>query len=108
MENISKQEELPNHMVVMILGILSILTCCCWGIPGLIMGIVALLLAAKSKKLIEENPGSYTSGSIKNLNTGRICAIVGISFSAFYFIYVIALVFSGGMEALSTMPWDQL
>jgi hypothetical protein len=108
MENISKQVELPNHTAVMVLGILSILTCCCYGIPGMIMGIVALSLAAKSKKLFQESPENYTSGSVKNLETGRICAIVGISLSAFYFLYVIAMFFIYGMAALSTMPWDQL
>ncbi|MFM2249450.1 MAG: hypothetical protein RLZZ358_377 [Bacteroidota bacterium] len=108
MENINKQVELPNHTAVMILGILSILTCCCYGIPGLIMGIVAISLAASSKKLFQENPENYTSGSLKNLETGRICAIVGISLSAVYFLYVIAMFFIYGMAALSTMPWDQL
>ena len=36
-----EKQKLPNATAVLVLGIASILTCCCYGIIGLILGIVA-------------------------------------------------------------------
>lgn len=94
-----EKQKLPNANAVLILGILSILTCCCWGIVGLILGIVALILAKKDTKLYEENPELYQGYS--NINTGRILAIIGIILSAVYFafnIYLYAVVGEDGMK----------
>ena len=38
---------LPNATAVLVLGILSIVTCWLYGIPGIIMGIIAIVLAQK-------------------------------------------------------------
>ena len=53
------KQKLPNATAVLVLGILSILTCCCYGVIGLILGIVALVLASRDMKLYFENPESY-------------------------------------------------
>jgi len=82
-----EKQKLPNATAVLILGILSILTCCCWGIIGLILGIVALILAKKDSKLFFENPDAYSGYS--NLNTGKILAIIGIILSSIYLIFTI-------------------
>jgi uncharacterized iron-regulated membrane protein len=103
----SKQEELPNHLPVLILGILSIVTCCCYGIVGMALSGIALYLASSSNNLYLANPEKYTAGSYKNLKTGKLCAIIGLALSALYFLYVIVVFFIYGMTALSTMPWDQ-
>lgn len=103
----SKQEELPNHTAVLVLGILSIVTCCCYGFVGIVLGVVALFLASSSNKLYVENPDKYTPASLKNLKTGKLCAIIGLALSALYFLYVIVVFFIYGMAALSAMPWDQ-
>ena len=83
-----EKQKLPNATAVLILGICSILTCCCWGIIGLILGIVAIILAQKDLKLYNENPELY--GGYSNLNTGKILAIIGnySQFNIFHFYYV--------------------
>ncbi len=83
-----EKHKLPNANAVLALGILSILTCCCWGI-GLILGIVALIVAKKDIVLYSENPEHFQGYS--NINTGRILAIIGIVLSSLYLIFMIYL-----------------
>lgn len=92
----TNKRDLPNASAVLILGIISIVGCFCSGLPGTICGIIALVLASKDKKLLQENPLAYTENSIKNLESGRICAIIGLSVSALFIIgAIIYLVFIG-------------
>ena len=82
-----EKQKLPNATVVLVLGILSILTCCCWGIIGLILGIVALIIAKKDIALYIENPEHYDGYS--NINTGRVLAIIGVFLSSLYLIFTV-------------------
>ncbi|MBK8599953.1 MAG: DUF4190 domain-containing protein [Flavobacterium sp.] len=84
-----EKQKLPNATAVLVLGILSILTCCCWGFIGLILGIVALVLAKKDMALYIENPEQYLGYS--NINTGKVLAIIGIVLSSLYLIFMIYL-----------------
>ncbi|MBC7607302.1 MAG: DUF4190 domain-containing protein [Burkholderiales bacterium] len=93
-----EKQKLPNATAVLILGILSILTCCCYGIVGLILGIVALVLAKKDLTIYIENPELYEGFS--NINTGRILAIIGITLSSIYLIFTIYLYAVVGEEGL--------
>jgi len=95
------QQALPNATAVLILGILSIVTCCCYGVVGLILGIVALVLAKKDKGLYLANPSVYTEGSYKNLNAGRICAIIGLVLNIIYLLMYIVLIAMFGFGILS-------
>ena len=91
------KRNLPNATVVLVLGIISIITCCCWGV-GLILGIIALVLAKKDLVLYQENPDLYLNYS--NLKIGRVLAIIGIVISTITlitFIYINAVV---GEEAV--------
>jgi hypothetical protein len=93
-----ENQKLPNATAVLVLGILSILTCCCYGLFGLALGIVALVLANKDMKLYKEFPEKFSN--YKNLNVGRILAIIGVVLnvlSLIYFIFIISMI---GMEAL--------
>lgn len=92
-----EKQKLPNAQAVLILGILSILTCCCYGVIGLILGIIALVLAKKDTKLYLENPELYSNYS--NIKTGKILAYIGISLSAIYLIITVYMyVFIGADE----------
>jgi len=93
--------ELPNATVVLVLGIVSIPTCCCYGIVGIVCGIVALILAKSASNLYASDPGRYTEGSYKNMNAGRICALIGIVLSVIFIIYMITIIAKVGMEGLS-------
>ena len=84
-----EKRNLPNATTVLALGILSIITCCCYGIVGLILGIIALVLAKKDLVLYNENPDLYLNYS--NIKIGRTLAIIGIVLSVIFllaFIYV--------------------
>jgi len=76
--NYGIQQSLPNATAVLILGILSIVTCCCYGVIGVILGVVALILSKRDRALYAANMSFYTEGSFKNLNAGRVCAIIGL------------------------------
>ena len=88
--NFQTQQPLPNATAVLVLGIISIVGCFCYGIVGLICGIIALILASKAKKLYEENPGKWSNYA--NLNAGRICAIIGTIISGLYMLFLIVYV----------------
>ena len=91
------QVALPNATSVLILGIISIVACCCYG-GGLILGIIALILAAKDRRRYADSPSMYTRSSYNNLNAGRICAIIAIVFSVLYIVFMIAFIGVIGLE----------
>ncbi|RED49620.1 CCC motif membrane protein [Seonamhaeicola aphaedonensis] len=92
-----EQQKLPNATLILVFGILSILGCCFYGI-GIILGIVAIVLASKATKMYAENPDSYTG--IQNVKTGKILSIIGIVLSALYLFLIIWLVMTFGWETL--------
>ncbi|MCA6363542.1 MAG: hypothetical protein IM638_10930 [Bacteroidetes bacterium] len=85
----NNQRQLPNSTGVLVLGICSIVGCFCYGIPGLICGVIALILAVGARKVYEQSPDAYTVSSFKNLNAGRVCAIIGTIISAIGTIFLI-------------------
>lgn len=101
--NLDVNQKLPNATAVLVLGILSIVGCCCYGVVGLTLGIVALYLAKKDLQLYKANPNVYTNYS--NLNTGKILAIIGVCLSA---IYLIILIISLIMFGFDGMQQEQL
>jgi hypothetical protein len=109
--NTGIQQTLPNSTAVLVLGILSIALCWCYGLFALAMGIIALVLSAKAKTIYQENPDAYTQSSFKNLNAGRVCAIIGTVLSSLYMVIVIiyVLVVGVALSALFTQfPWESL
>ncbi len=100
LNNPLQHRPLPNATAVLVLGILSIVTCFCYGILGLILGIIAMVLAGKDKTLYTASPETYTEASLKNLNAGRICAIIGLILSALYLIFIIAFIALIGIDAM--------
>ncbi len=100
------KEPVPNATAVLVLGILSILFWCCWGL-GLIMGIIALILGSKSKKLYKENPERYSLSSYKNLNAGWICALIGTILAGLGLVLgLIGLMIGSGF--MHFIPWDNI
>ena len=101
------QQPVPNSTAVLVLGILSIVFCWCYGIIGIVLGIISVVLGGKGKKLYDENPGMYTVGSFNNLKAGRVCGIIGLSLSILYLVIIIIyIVFIGTM--FSMLPWEQM
>jgi hypothetical protein len=86
------QQVVPNSTATLVLGILSIISCWLYGLPGIILGIIALYISSAGKKAYEANPTWYSLASYNNLKAGRICAIVGLCLSAIYFIVAFIIV----------------
>jgi len=98
-------QTLPHSTAVLVLGILSIVTCCCYGIIGVICGILAIVWANKDQLLYDANPGIFSLSSLKNLKAGKICGIVGLCLSALYILIILgSLIFTG--SPLKNFPWD--
>jgi uncharacterized membrane protein len=93
------QQKLPNATAVLVLGIVSIVSCCCYGLPGIITGIIGLVLYKKDNELYQQNPTLYSD--YNNLKTGRILSIIGIILSIltiFYLVFVISYI---GWDAIT-------
>ncbi len=96
------KQQLPNATTVLVLGILSIVTCICYGVIGITLGIIALVLAKKDSQLYRHNPEMYTG--YENLKAGKICAIVGLSLGSLYvLLLIIYFIFIGMMMPLSEL-----
>ena len=91
---------LPNATAVLILGIISIVTCFCYGIVGIICGIIAMVLAGKDKALYNADPERYTVSSYNNVKAGRTCALIGLILSALYVLFIVVIIATVGLEAL--------
>lgn len=106
--NQGPQMALPNATAVLVLGIVSIVGCMCYGVPGLICGIIALVLGNKDMARYRAAPGQYTAGSYSNLKAGRICAIIGLSLSALYVIMMIIMFAMYGSLMSDPRFWQSL
>jgi hypothetical protein len=105
MEN-QTQRPLPNGTAVLVLGIISIVVgCFCYGVAGIVCGIIAVVLANKDLKLYNADPTLYTTGSYSNVKNGRVCAIIGLSLSVVLVICWI-IFFSIWGAAILTHPQD--
>ncbi|WP_047789482.1 CCC motif membrane protein [Tenacibaculum mesophilum] len=93
-----EKQKLPNSTGVLVLGIISILGCCCYGFIGLILGVVALVLAKKATTLYNENPDEYDG--INNIKIGKILAIIGVILSSLYIITMVGMILFFGWDAL--------
>jgi len=93
------QPNLPNATIALILGILSIPACCCYGL-GLIFGIIAWVLAGSDIKKYNLNPNGYSISSYKNTKAGKVCGIIGTILSLLYIICLIAMIVIFGWAAL--------
>ena len=94
------QQQVPNSTAVLVLGIISIIGCFCYGVIGVICAIIAIVLAGNGKKLYDENKALYTEGSYNNLKAGKICAIIGLVLSIIYILIIIFAFAFIGIEGL--------
>jgi hypothetical protein len=69
--NYRPEEQLPNAVIILVLGILSIVFCQPLGIAALIMG-------NQSMALYRQEPNRYSESSYNMVKAGRICGIIGI------------------------------
>ena len=101
------QTPVPNSTAVLVLGILSIVFCFCYGFIGMVLGIIALILASKGNTLYKANPNAYSLSSFNNLKAGKICGIIGVVLSSLYLLVIVLYLVIIG-TALTALPWSQM
>ncbi|MBN2486795.1 MAG: hypothetical protein JXB34_12545 [Bacteroidales bacterium] len=84
------KQQLPNATATLVLGILSIVLCWTWGIIGIVLAIIALVISKKSVVLYNQSPDMYLGYG--NLKAGRIMSIIGLVLSAIYLLYAIIVI----------------
>ena len=93
------KEKLPHSQTALILGISSIFTaCCCWGIIGVIVGIIGLFNANKAIALHNEFPDQYDG--INNAQTGKTTSIIGIIIGIISMTWIIYVFSSGDYQVM--------
>ncbi len=100
-QNFGGTQIIPNSVGVLVLGILSIVFCWCYGILSIILGIIALVLANQAEKTYQLNPDLYSLASYKNLKAGKTCGIIGLSLAAVWIVFLIIYVIAFGTIALN-------
>ncbi|REG87948.1 CCC motif membrane protein [Winogradskyella sediminis] len=100
-----EKQQIPNGTLVLIMGILSIIGCCCYGVPGLIFGIVAIILGGKATKVYMEAPENYSG--FGNVKAGRIMGIIGVVLSVLMVAYILWIISYFGWETLQNQELMQ-
>lgn len=85
------KRDLPNSTAILVLGILSLIFCWCYGFIGLILGVIAVVMANTQRRIYWESPSDYTESSFRNVSAGRTCGIVGICIAAFILVFWILI-----------------
>ncbi|MCF6348700.1 MAG: DUF4190 domain-containing protein [Flavobacteriaceae bacterium] len=93
-----EKQKLPNSTLVLVMGILSIVGCCCYGAPGIVFGIIALIMAKKATNLYNEAPENYEGYG--NVKTGKIMGLIGLIFSILFIAYLVWVISFIGWEVL--------
>jgi len=106
--NTGIQPALPNATASLVLGIVSIVMCWCYGVVGFILGIIGLVLGNKAIATYKQFPGAYSESSLKNANAGRICSIIGLILGALSLIVIIIYVAVVGMAIGGLLNWHEL
>lgn len=102
-----EKQQLPNSTLILIFGILSIIGCCCYGVLGIIFGIIALVMAKRATETYNAQPELYTG--YQNVKTGKILAIIGLVLSALSLITsIVMIIMYGGLEGIYEMQEEIL
>lgn len=91
------KEKLPNNIIVLILGIISMPLCFCYGI-GIITGTIGIVLAQKDLKFYRENPERYEG--LGNVQAGKVMSIIGIVLSVLFLLIIVWMISIVGMDAV--------
>lgn len=91
-----ENRNLPNATAVLVLGIVSIIGCCCYGVVGLIAGIIGIVLANKDLQIYAQEASMYSN--YNNLKIGRVLCFIGIALSIIYILILIWMISTFGWE----------
>lgn len=71
----------------MVLGIVSLVTCFMYGVPGIVCGIIAVVFARKAEVAIQLGEAPPTSQGMAK--AGRICGWIGIALGILYLLFIV-------------------
>ncbi|MGO2357875.1 CCC motif membrane protein [Mesonia sp.] len=93
-------QKLPNATLALVLAIISYVACCLsYGIGGIVLSIIALVLANKDRKTYLLQPENYDNYS--QVKTARILAIIGLILSGLLILSAVgALIFYGSLDGI--------
>jgi len=101
------KEKLPHSQAALILGISSIITaCCCYGVVGIILGVIGIMQANKAVAVHNQDPDLYTG--INNANTGKTTSIIGIVLGVITVTVYFYIMNSGQYEILMEQYQEML
>ncbi len=84
------QQTQGKAIAALVLGICSIPGCILYGIPGIILGILAIIFAKQANVAIQEGRAPVTSAGLAK--GGLICGIVGLCLSVVYFLFMAIMI----------------
>ncbi len=99
--NRNQPANLPNATASLVLGIISIVGAFCYGLPGLICGIIGLILGNKDRALYRATPELYAQASYNQSNAGRICSLIGVILAGVIILFYIIL-----LVTLGSLSWS--
>jgi hypothetical protein len=91
----------PNSIPVLVLGILSIVMCWCYGLLSVVLAIIAIVLANAGEKEYRLNPNAYSVSSYKNLKAGKTCAVIGLCLAGVAIICIVIYIIIVGSLAFN-------
>ena len=101
------KEKLPHSQAALILGISSIITaCCCYGLVGIILGVIGIMQANKAVAVHNQDPDLYTG--INNANTGKTTSIIGVVLGVITVTVYLYILNSGQYEILMEQYQEML
>ncbi len=101
------KQEVPNATLILVFGILSLVGCCCYGILGVVFGIITIVISNKAMAIYNANPEMYYG--YQNVKIGRILAIIGLVLSAVFLITIILFfIFNGGTEGILELQKEMM
>ena len=101
------KEKLPHSQAALILGISSIITaCCCYGVVGIILGVIGIMQANKAVAVHNQDPDLYTG--INNANTGKTTSIIGVVLGVITVTVYLYILNSGQYEIMMEQYQEML
>ena len=101
------KEKLPHSQAALILGISSIITaCCCYGVVGIILGVIGIMQANKAVAVHNQDPDLYTG--INNANTGKTTSVIGVVLGVIVVIVYLYILNSGQYDIIMEQYQEML
>lgn len=99
----NQQRNLPSESTVLVLGVLSLIGCLCYGVIGLILGIIAVVVANSQREEYFSSPSEYRASSLHNVNIGRTCGIIAICISGLIVLFWILIILGITTTVITTL-----